>query len=78
MKTITCKDLDGACDLEFSANTFEEIAELSKQHGMEMFLTQDPDHLEAMNTIQEIMKKPDDMQQWFESKRKMFENLPEN
>lgn len=36
MKTMTCKQLGGACDKEFSANTFEEIAELSKQHGMEM------------------------------------------
>ncbi|MGS0526510.1 hypothetical protein ACU8V7_16330 [Zobellia nedashkovskayae] len=37
MKTMTCKQLGGACDMEFSANTFEEIADLSKNHGMEMF-----------------------------------------
>ena len=37
MKTLTCKQLDGACDKEFNANTFEKIAEMSKKHGMEMF-----------------------------------------
>ncbi|MFT6897539.1 MAG: putative small metal-binding protein [Paraglaciecola sp.] len=78
LKTITCKDLGGACDLEFSANTFEEIADLSKQHAMEMFQKQDSEHLEAMSVMQERMKKPEEMHQWFESKRKMFENLPEN
>jgi hypothetical protein len=37
MKTMTCKQLGGACDKEFYANSFEEMADLSKKHGMEMF-----------------------------------------
>ena len=37
MKTMTCNQLGGACDKEFQANTFEEISEMSKNHGMEMF-----------------------------------------
>ena len=47
MKTMNCKQLGGACDKEFRADTFEEIAELSKQHGMEMYQTQDAAHLAA-------------------------------
>ena len=77
MKTMTCKQLGGACDLEFSAETFDEMAELSKQHGMEMFQKQDVAHLKAMEDMQLLMKKPDAMQQWFESKRKEFDDLPE-
>lgn len=34
MKTMTCKQLGGACDKEFHTETFEEMAELSKKHGM--------------------------------------------
>ena len=34
---MTCKQLGGACDLKFNASTFEEIAELSKKHGTDMF-----------------------------------------
>jgi hypothetical protein len=78
MKTMNCKQLGGACDKEFDANTFEEIAELSKAHGMEMFQKQDKEHLEAMNKIQELMKKPETMAEWLENKRKEFEALPEN
>ena len=78
MKTIKCRDLGGACDLEFSANTFEEVTDLAKQHGMEMFQKQDSSHLEAMNAMQELMKKPEKMQEWFDSKRKMFDSLEEN
>ena len=37
MKTMTCKQLGGACEQKFSVNTFEEISLLSKQHGKEMF-----------------------------------------
>ena len=30
MKTMTCRQLGGACDLGFRAESFEEMAELSK------------------------------------------------
>jgi len=78
MKTMTCKQLGGACEKRFQANSFEEIAELSKQHGMEMFQKQDKEHLAAMNEIQALMKKPEMMKEWFESKKKEFEALPED
>lgn len=77
MKTMSCKQLGGACDEEFRAETFEEIAELSKQHGMEMFQKQDAAHLEAMQNMQELMQNPDEMNKWFESKRQEFNELPE-
>ncbi len=77
MKTMTCKQLGGACDLEFHANTFEEMAEISKQHGMEMFQKGDEAHLLAMNKMKELMKTPDAMQKWFAEKRSEFEALPE-
>ncbi len=78
MKTMSCKQLGGACEEKFQANTFEEIAELSKQHGMEMFQKKDNAHLAAMNKIQELMQKPQAMKDWFESKKKEFDALPED
>ena len=77
MKTMNCKQLGGACDKEFHADTFEEMAELSKQHGMEMFQQRDSAHLDAMKEMQELMKKPEDMDAWFQSKRQEFDSLPE-
>lgn len=78
MKTMTCKQLGGACDKEFHANTFEEIAEMSKKHGMEMFQTNDEPHLKAMYEMQKLMKSPDAMNQWFEEKRNEFNALPDD
>jgi len=77
MKTMTCKQLGGACDKEFHATSFDEIAEMSKQHGMEMFQKKDAEHLKAMNEAQDLMKNPEAMKSWFENKKKEFEALPE-
>lgn len=76
MKKMTCKQLGGACDLEFTANTFEEIAEQSKQHGMDMFQKKDEAHLKAMNEMRALMQTPDAMKNWMEEKRAAFDALP--
>ncbi len=76
MKSMTCKQLGGACDEVFKAETFEEMAELSKKHGMEMFKIQDADHLKAMEAMQSLMNTPDAMQKWFMDKKAEFDGLP--
>ena len=75
---MTCNQLGGACDKEFRAETFDEIAEMSKQHGMEMFQSNDDAHLKAMNKMRELMQSPGAMEDWFEGKRKEFEALPDS
>ncbi|MFA6541242.1 MAG: DUF1059 domain-containing protein [Bacteroidota bacterium] len=77
MKTMSCQQLGGACNLQFHAATFEEMAQMSQQHGKEMFQKGDAPHIEAMNAMRDMMQKPDAMQAWFESKKKEFEMLPE-
>lgn len=78
MKTMTCKQLGGACDKEFHANTFDEIKELSKGHGMDMFQKNDKPHLEAMHKMKELMQSPDSnaMKAWMKNKREEFNALP--
>lgn len=49
---------------------------MSKQHGMEMFQQGDEAHLKAMDEMKELMKNPDAMKEWFESKRMEFDALP--
>lgn len=75
---MTCKQLGGACDAVFHASSFDEIAELSKKHGMEMFQQGDEEHLKAMGEMKELMKTPNAMQEWFENKRKEFDALHED
>ena len=75
MKTITCRQLGGACDKEFYADSFEEIARLSKVHGMEMFQKGDEDHLKAMEKMKVLMQTSEAMKEWFEARRKEFDAL---
>lgn len=75
---MNCRQLGGACDIEFHAGSFEEIAEMSKQHGMEMFQKNDEAHLKAMHKMRDLMKTPDSeaMKDWIKNKRKEFDALP--
>lgn len=77
MKTMTCRQLGGACDQEFHADTFEEMAELSKKHAMEMINKGDEPHTNAMHKMKELMQTPDAMKVWYENKKKEFDLLPE-
>lgn len=72
---MTCNQLDGACEKEFTANTFDEIKNQSMQHGMEMFQKGDKPHLEAMHKMKDLMTSPEKMQAWVDGKRKEFESM---
>ena len=75
---MTCNQLAGACDKEFHAKTFDEIAQLSQQHGTEMFQQGDEAHLKAMEQMKEKMNDPKAKQEWMEEKRREFDSLPED
>ena len=56
MKTMTCKQLGGACDKKFHANTFDEMAGLSKKHGIwryfnDLTIIRDEMHGQALATL---------------------------
>jgi hypothetical protein len=75
MKIMTCRQLGGACDKEFHAKTFEEIAEMSKKHGLEMYEKGDKAHIKVMKEMQEFMNNPKVMKVWMDRKRKEFNTL---
>ena len=72
---MTCKQLGGACDKTFSADTFDEIVTMSKRHGMEMFEKNDKSHLDAMEEISVLMQDQSKMQEWFNQKKEEFNAL---
>ncbi|MFY0671921.1 MAG: DUF1059 domain-containing protein [Bacteroidia bacterium] len=74
MKTMTCKQLGGACDLEFKADTFEEMAKMSQTHGKEMM--NDTAHMQAMQNMMSLMQDPSSMQKWMAEKKAEFDALP--
>ena len=78
MKTMTCRQLGGACDIKLQAETFGQMAELSMQHGMEMLQQNDEAHIKAVNIMKAIMQDPNTMQAWFTEKKEEFDVLEED
>jgi len=76
MKTMTCKQLGGACNQTFSANSFDEIAMMVSKHAREMVQNEDVAHVEAMNEMRNNMTSPEATKAWMDDKRKTFDELP--
>ena len=51
MKRLTCRDLGGSCDVEFAADSFEEIGKKSQEHVMEQMQKRDAAHLSAASSM---------------------------
>jgi hypothetical protein len=78
MKTMTCRQLGGACNERFSANTFDEIAIQVSKHAREMVQQGDAAHIEAMNEMRQRMTSPEATKAWMDEKRKAFDSLPDD
>lgn len=78
MKTMTCKQLGGACDIKFQAETFGQMAEMSMEHGIEMMQQNDEAHMKAIGYMKETMQNPMTMNQWFADRQAEFDALPED
>ena len=74
MKSMTCNQLGGACDLVFSGETFDELAAQSQQHGKEMFGANDGPHMEAMSKMMELMKSGE-IDSWMAALKAEFDSL---
>lgn len=78
MKTMTCKQLGGACNQTFSANSFDEIAMMVSKHAREMVQRGDAAHIEAMNEMRSNMNSQETMNAWMDEKRKAFNSSPDD
>jgi hypothetical protein len=78
MKTMTCKQLGGACNMPLRANTFDEIAMQASKHGREMVAQGDAAHIAALNEMRQSMTSPEAAQTWMSDKRKAFDAMPED
>ena len=51
MKTLTCKELGGCCDMKISGNSFSEMGSNCKAHVMEQMKSGDKAHKDAANKM---------------------------
>lgn len=73
MKTLSSKQLGGACDQTFTAATFEEMAAIGRTHGKEMMASGDQPHIAAMQGMMKLLQSPEAMHAWMEDKKRLFE-----
>ena len=75
---MTYKQLDGAWEKRFLANTFDDITQLSQTLGKEMFQINCQSHINAMNEMVKLMQNTHALNQSFDAKEIEFDSLEED
>ena len=78
MKTMTCMQLYGPCDMLIHGETSEEMIENSQKHGMEMAAKGDAAHIKIMEEMRQHMNDPEAVKQWMEKFQNDFAAQPED
>lgn len=73
MKTATCRQMRGACEMEFTGETPEEMGEKCKAHVMELIEAGDADHKAALDSM--MAQSKEDQMKWYEEFTANFASL---
>ncbi len=79
MKTMTCRQLGGACDLKLRGETADEVIKAQDRHLKEA-VNEDGDvtHEEANHKMRGRWKQPRQSLGWYRATKKAFAELPED
>ena len=78
MKTMTCKQLGGPCDVAFQAKTADEVIKAEDKHLKETVASGDETHQSALKAMQGRWKNPIAGLGWYMRTKKAFAALPED
>ena len=78
MKTMTCKQMGGPCDLPLRGNTADEVIKGQDKHLKEIVSTGDETHKDALKDMQNRWKNPIAGMGWYLKTKKIFASLPED
>lgn len=78
MKTMTCRDLGGPCDLELRGETADEVIQAQDRHLKEAVKGSGASHEEAHRQMQGRWKRPKQSLYWYFATKKAFAQLPED
>ena len=77
MKSMTCKQLGGACDLALHGGTADEIIKAQDRHLKEVVAGGDNTHASALKDMQGRWKHPISGMRWYRNAKRTFAALPE-
>ena len=77
MKTMTCKQLGGPCDLQLHGNTADEIIKAQDKHLKETVAGGDQNHAPALQEMKGRWKHPISGMKWYKKAKADYAALPE-
>jgi hypothetical protein len=78
MKTMTCKQMGGACDAPFHGSKADEVIKAQDHHLKEMVAGGDEAHSSARQSMKDRWKNPVSGMGWYMKTKKAFAALPED
>jgi predicted small metal-binding protein len=78
MKTMTCKDLGGPCDLAHRGDTADEVIKAQDRHLKEVVAGGDNAHGDALKEMKGRWKHPIAGMGWYRDTKRKFAELPDD
>jgi len=78
MKTMTCQQLGGACDLPLRGSTADEVIKAQDKHLKEAVAAGDTTHEQALDEMKGRWKHPIKGMGWYKNTKREFAELPED
>lgn len=76
MKSMTCRDLGGPCDLEHQADTADLIIKAHDRHLRAAVKSGDATHADARNAMKGRWMRPKKAMDWYNGVKRDFAALP--
>ena len=76
MKTMTCQQLGGPCDLALHGNTADEVIKAQDAHLKDAVANGDTAHEPALNEMKGRWKHPISGMGWYKGTKRAFADLP--
>jgi predicted small metal-binding protein len=78
MKTMTCRALGGACDLEHHAESADDLIKAQDRHLKEAEKAADATHQEARDAMKSRWRHPKKSMGWYNDTKRAFAALPDD
>jgi hypothetical protein len=77
MKTMTCRELGGACDLELRGESADSVIKQQDQHLKDVVADGDTAHHDALAAMQGRWRRPVSGMRWYRATKREFAARPE-
>jgi predicted small metal-binding protein len=78
VKTMTCRQLGGPCDLSLHGDTADEVIKAQDRHLKDVVGNGDTEHEPALKAMKARWRKPISGMGWYRNAKRDFAALPED